>query len=72
MNYIEIIGYSGTLAVIVAFMFDGLKLRVINSIGCILFIIYGLLNRVDIPILTTNAVILLINLRFILWKKKEN
>ena len=72
MNYIDLIGYGGTIMVIVAFMFDGMKLRILNSIGCFLFITYGLLGNIGIPILITNMVILLINLKFILWKKKEN
>jgi hypothetical protein len=72
MNYIDLIGYAGTLMVIVAFIFDGMKLRILNSIGCLLFITYGLLGNIGAPILITNFVILLINLKYILWKKKEN
>lgn len=72
MDYIDLIGYSATIMVIVAFMFDGIKLRIINSIGCLLFITYGLLASVGVPVLITNLVILLINLKYILWKKKEN
>jgi len=72
MDYIDLIGYTATIIVIVAFMFDGIKLRVINSIGCLLFITYGLLHDIGIPIIITNSVILLINLKYILWKKKEN
>jgi len=72
MDYIDLIGYTATIMVIVAFMFDGIKLRIINSIGCLLFITYGLLGNVGLPVLITNSVILLINLKYILWKKKES
>lgn len=72
MNYIDLIGYGATTIVIIAFMFDGMKLRILNSIGCLLFITYGLLGDIGIPILLTNIIILLINLKYILWKKKEN
>lgn len=44
MDYIEILGYLAMITVSCSFLLkDVIKLRIVNTIGCILFIIYGLL-----------------------------
>jgi len=70
---IEIIGYIATVLVILSFLFKDKLLRVINSIACIMFVLYGYLKGFDIPIVLSNIIILLINIKyFISWKKKES
>ncbi len=62
----EIIGYLASLAVLVSFTMKDLKnLRMINGIGCLLFVLYGYLMptlRVGLPIIITNMAILGINI----------
>ncbi len=43
-------------------MKDVLKLRLINSIGCVCFVTYGFLLGVAWPIVITNGFILFVNL----------
>jgi len=58
----EILGYVATAIVIFSFTIRNLKwLRIVNTIGCFLFIVYGLL-LLNMPIIITNAAIMLINL----------
>ena len=48
-----------------------IKLRIVNSIGCLLFVFYGiLLNPISIPIILTNVIIFCINLFYLVYKKK--
>jgi uncharacterized protein with PQ loop repeat len=49
-------------------MKDVKKLRVINSIGCALFVIFGLMIK-GYPIVITNVAIVLINFYYLFIKK---
>jgi len=69
---VEWVGYAASIGVLVSFLMKNLNtLRKINSIGCALFIAYGFMLpiRVGMPIIITNAVILLIN-GYSLFKKE--
>ena len=57
----EILGYVATAIVIFSFTIRNLKwLRIVNTIGCFLFIVYGLF-LLNMPIIITNAAIMIIN-----------
>jgi hypothetical protein len=61
-----------SFALIFSFMMKKITtLRIINSIGAILFIIYGVLLAISWPIIITNGFILLANI-FYLAKKRYN
>jgi len=50
---------------------DMRQLRIINSIGCALFVAYGVL-LMSIPIIITNVAILLVNGYYLFIKKTES
>ena len=59
---VEIVGYVASLFVLVSFLMKDIKkLRLINSVGCMLFVVYGILLNFSIPIIITNTAILIIN-----------
>ena len=63
---IEILGYVATALVIFSFTIENIKrLRIVNTLGCFLFTIYGL-YILSIPIIITNMVIMAINLHQLL------
>lgn len=68
MNY-EIIGLLGTLFVLISFLMKEVKLiRIINIIGAMLFVVYGLL----IGALSTwllNAILVIIHIIYLLKRK---
>ncbi len=71
MNWIEGLGYFATLVTLVSMMVkDMVYLRVINSVGCLLWIGYGMMSE-SIPVLIVNTVILAIHI-FKLIELKEN
>lgn len=41
MEFIEIIGWIATILILISFMFEGIKLRVINTIGAVVWLYYG-------------------------------
>ncbi|NPA46747.1 MAG: hypothetical protein GXO24_05985, partial [Chlorobi bacterium] len=45
-KWIEVIGYAASVALVISFMFDDfMYFRIANSVGAILFIIYGILKK---------------------------
>jgi len=41
MEFIEIVGWVATILILISFMFEGMKLRVINTIGAVIWLYYG-------------------------------
>jgi uncharacterized protein with PQ loop repeat len=70
MNWIEGLGYVATIVTLISMLVrDMVYLRVINSIGCLLWIGYGMMSE-SIPVLIVNTVILAIHI-FKLIELKE-
>jgi hypothetical protein len=68
---IEIIGYLAPVALVISFFFKNMvKLRCINTVGCILFIIYGCFIQAY-PVVVANAIITLTNLYYLLFSRKK-
>ncbi len=67
----EMIGYVGSALVLTSFLMASVvKLRIINSLGCIVSVIYGLLIHAY-PTLVMNGALLMINIYF-LWKMSKS
>ncbi len=59
---IEIYGYISMIVVVISMMMKDMKwLRIINTISCAMFVIYGLLIGAY-PIVLLNSIVILINL----------
>ncbi len=66
----EWVGYLASAFLLLSFtMKDVIKLRIINSVGCALFVIYGFMLQTSWPIIITNGAILIINFYYLLLKK---
>ena len=66
----EWVGYAAMLVLLISFMMkDVKKLRVINSIGCALFVVYGLMLDISWPIVITNSAIICINFYYLFVRK---
>lgn len=69
MNGTDIMGYAASCGVLLSFLMKDIKtLRIVNTIGCALFIGYGLMLHYSIPVIITNVAIILINLYYLLKK----
>ena len=65
----EWVGYLAMSVLLISFMMKNvIKLRIINSVGCLFFVIYGVMIS-QYPIVITNLAIILINLYYLLLKK---
>lgn len=71
MDWIEIVGYAGSALVLVSFLMTSVfKLRVVNTVGSIIFAIYALIIR-SYPTAVMNIALVCINLHF-LWKMRTS
>lgn len=58
----EIVGYLASLCVLLSFLMKNIRtLRIVNTIGCLIFVVYGVLLGFSIPIIVTNVAIVVIN-----------
>lgn len=70
-DYIEYIGYAASFFVLLSFVMKKMiHLRLVNIIGCGFFIWYGIL-LISIPIIITNAAIVIVNTYYLLKMRKE-
>ena len=67
----EMFGTIASLLVMLSYTLDGWRLRVINIIGSILFIIYGIMIG-GISIVILNSVTIFIHLYYIMKEVKGN
>ncbi|TYA86796.1 uroporphyrinogen decarboxylase [Seonamhaeicola marinus] len=68
----EWIGYVAMATVLLSFLMKSVtKLRLVNLLGCLFFVVYGiLLTPISKPIIITNTAILCINIYYLLKKVK--
>lgn len=68
MNWVELIGICGTLFVLLSFLMKKVnKIRIVNIIGAILFVIYGLLiNAFSTWLL--NSILIIIHIIYLIKK----
>lgn len=67
---IEIIGWLGSTFVLISFLFDGSKLRLWNSMGAGLWLVYGIVGGSE-SIMFLNGSILCINIYKLLSIKRK-
>lgn len=68
----DLIGYSASIVILLSFLMKDVKrLRMINIIGCCLFVAYGVLLDFSIPLIGTNLSIAVINMVFLIKMKKK-
>ena len=67
---VEIIGYLASLGVLMSFLMKDIrKLRIVNTIGCAFFVLYGFMLVTTWPIIISNFSIIFINLYYLFIKK---
>lgn len=70
-NYTEFFGYAASAGVLISFLMRDIKwLRIVNSAGCIFFIIYGVLLT-SWPVVVTNVAIVLVNFWYLFFAVKK-
>ena len=72
MDLTQIVGYLGSLVLVVSFMLKNIThIRIVNLIGCILFAVYGVMLGMLWPIIIPNATIALVQIYYLFFSKKS-
>jgi uncharacterized protein with PQ loop repeat len=62
----ELVGYLASLVLMISFLMKNINtLRIINSTGCALFVVYGFLLATSWPIIISNTFILGVNIFYL-------
>ena len=68
MNFVEIIGYFAMTFLVLSFIPKQVKLiRIINLIGCLFFVAYGILLGWKFPIIISNGLVAVIQVYHLLF-----
>ena len=71
ISYVEWIGYAASFFLLLSFLMRNITtLRYINSLGCLLFVVYGFLLN-SWPLIITNGAIVLINIYYLFINTKD-
>ena len=63
-------GYIAMVLLLISFMMKDVKrLRIINSIACAFFVVYGFMLATSWPIIISNGAIIIINIYYLFFKK---
>ncbi len=66
------IGYSASLFIVLSFILKDIrKIRIVNMIGCICFVIYGIFSGMLWPVIIPNGLICFIQMYHLLVDKKS-
>lgn len=69
----ELVGYLASLVLMVSFLMKNINtLRIINSTGCFLFVVYGFMLATSWPIIISNAFILGVNTFYLTKDYRSN
>lgn len=67
----ELVGYLAMLLLLLSFLMKDIKhLRMLNSIACAFFVVYGFMLATSWPIIISNTAIMGINIYYLFLKKK--
>jgi uncharacterized protein with PQ loop repeat len=69
----EWVGYLASLVLMISFLMKNINtLRIINSIGAILFVVYGIMLAISWPIIISNTFILGVNIYYLTKHFRSN
>ena len=69
----DLVGYFASAIVLISFIVkDVRKIRIVNSFGCALFVVYGILLGWNWPIIITNVAIMLVNAYYLFIAKTKS
>ena len=74
MNWIDWVGYGAAALVVISFVVssDIRIIRTINFFGAAVFVVYGFLLNVNLPVIIPNVVIACVQLYYLYFKKAKS
>lgn len=70
-NFMEIMAYIGSLIIFISFCTKNVKLlRVLNNVGCLIFLFYAI-HHGRVPLIILNSMVIAVNMYHIWSDKKQ-
>lgn len=70
MDWVSFIGYAASFFIVLSFvMKDVQKIRMVNFLGCVCFVVYGIYSGWLWPIIIPNAILCFIQLYYLVKNK---
>ena len=67
-NYMEILAYIGSVIIFISFVVKNVKwLRILNNVGCVIFLFYAFYHG-RIPLIILNTGVILVNIWHLIKK----
>lgn len=67
------IGYAASFFIVLSFLLKDLKkIRLVNMVGCICFVLYGIFSGMLWPIIIPNAIICVVQIYYLLKPEKNS
>lgn len=72
MEFKEIIGYAASFFIVMSFIVTNIRsIRIINLLGCVCFVCYGVMQGMLWPVIIPNAVICFVQIYYLFFDKKQ-
>lgn len=72
-NYTELVGYAAMAFLVISFIPKQIhKVRIINLIGCVFFVLYGIMLGMKIPIIVSNGLVAIIQIYHLFLSKSKS
>ena len=72
MEYAKFIGYAASFFVVLSFILKNIRsIRIVNLVGCVCFVIYGVMSGMLWPIIIPNVVICFVQIYYLFFDKKS-
>lgn len=66
------VGYAASFFIVLSFILKDLrKIRIVNLIGCVCFVLYGVYSGMLWPVIIPNALLCFVQLYYLLTTKKD-
>ncbi|KQT22367.1 uroporphyrinogen decarboxylase [Chryseobacterium sp. Leaf404] len=66
------IGYAASFFIVLSFILKDLtKIRIVNLVGCICFVVYGIFSGMLWPVIIPNAIICFVQIYYLISGKKK-
>ncbi len=74
MNWIDWVGYLAAALVVISFVVssDIRVIRTINFLGAAVFVVYGFLLNMNLPVIIPNIVIACVQVYYLYFKKEKS
>ena len=71
MTLLDMLGYGASIMILISMLMkDMYKFRLVNTLACALFVVYGIF-KMDNPVIVLNGTVIIINIIYLIKNRKK-